>query len=170
MPGRLTRTSTLLIVVLVALLTVIVGCSSQDADEDAVWELSEGTATAVAKSGEPIPTPIQMDGLVPANIVSPITAIFYEQTTEYSVTIGSPVDSGEWSGGQFGFCGDDRVDNDGYRLTWHHPHPPCDATTNHADQPVTYTVEIPTYEGAVTVYCRYQGSAPGTGEPCTWRP
>ncbi|MDG0866349.1 hypothetical protein [Candidatus Lucifugimonas marina] len=153
-------------VMLVAFIAISTGCVS--ADTSAVYELADGTATAVSKSGEPTPTPVQKGAPVPASIVSPITATFYEQTTEYRVTLGNPINPGEWNKYEGHFCGDKQVDSDGYRLTWKHPHPPCDKTTNHAEQEIVFRVEVPMYPSPVEVICKYQGAANGVGEPCTW--
>jgi len=170
MPSKRVTSPSVLVVVLVALFTSITGCTSGDADIDQVWDLSNKTATAVTRSGEATPTPVQEGAPVPASIVSPITATFYEQTTEYRVTLGSPVDPGKWNEQQDDLCGSSQVDSDGYRLTWKHPHPPCDETTNHAEQEITFTVEVPGYHTSETVLCKYQGSEAGIGDPCTWKP
>ncbi|MGE3856467.1 MAG: hypothetical protein AB7G21_05880 [Dehalococcoidia bacterium] len=111
---------------------------------------TDGTATATAA-----PTV--------AGRVGPIRAVFSPpaQTTTYSlpIEVEGATPGVDWRGAD---CGTYRAES-ATVFRWTHPHPPCDPTTDHADRTIIATIQI----GSVLVECRYQGSASGTGQPCT---
>ena len=51
------------------------------------------------------------------------------------------------------------------RMGWEHPHPPCGATTDHADVLIVYSVSW-NWGGGGTIACVYQGAATGAGPAC----
>jgi hypothetical protein len=102
--------------------------------------------------------------------VSPVEAVFNQATftTTYSVLItieppdGNPGLTIAWSGADCGSWEVDRLDARIYR--WVHPHPPCDATTDHSTR--TITLEARWAGGNRQLRCTYQGAASGVGPPC----
>ena len=144
---------------------MLIGCVSQNTG--AVIEASNDIRTSVAVGGGLTPTPITEGQPVDESVVSPIRATFFpeRQTTEYVVELSPPGDGGEWSKPS---CGEYFSDQDGYRLVWTHAHPPCDETTDHADEEITFNVRVATFDGAEDVVCEYSGSLSGIGEQCVW--
>jgi hypothetical protein len=47
-------------------------------------------------------------------------------------------------------------------MTWHHPHPPCDATSDHHDVTIRATIRI----NEQTIVCEYAGAKSGEGPAC----
>lgn len=100
--------------------------------------------------------------------VSPIEAVFTQSdfTTNYSVlvTVEPPgAASGlnlAWSGADCGTWGTDGPDGRAFR--WTHPHPPCDATTDHSTRTITLLASWRDRQ----LRCTYQGAASGVGQPC----
>jgi hypothetical protein len=124
------------------------------------------TATAVVVAPVvPTATPLPPTATpVPPNLVAgigPIGAIFNQagQATTYSVLNAGPGLSFTWAGPD---CGNVSGGNTN-AFTWSHPHPPCDASTNHAN----VVVQVIVVDGANNrVRCFYQGAAQGAGLPC----
>ena len=102
--------------------------------------------------------------------VSPIEAVLNQAafTTTYSVLVTiEPPDANAgltfgWSGADCGSSEVDRLDARIFR--WVHPHPPCDATTDHSNRTITLLVSWSS--GARQLRCTYQGAASGVGPPC----
>ncbi|NQW20489.1 MAG: hypothetical protein HQ477_07165 [Chloroflexi bacterium] len=170
MRNRSTAFTLAVLMTLATLVTATAACATdvEEAEYKAADEV-KALQTAVTESGEPIPTPVTTGGTVDTSIVSPITAAFFHerQATDYSVTLG-PLDSfGVWGG--FG-CGSTLSSGPAApaNITWEHPHPPCDETTNHADKEITLTLSVTTYQGIKEAVCKYQGAESGVGEPCVW--
>jgi hypothetical protein len=110
------------------------------------------------------------------SIVHPIKATFIEEAmaTQYVIDIdalGASLSdeagiSVQWSGPT---CGDfepsaEQLGTTGrsYAMTWHHPHPPCDATSDHHDVTIRATIRI----NEQTIVCEYGGAKSGEGQPC----
>lgn len=105
--------------------------------------------------------------------LQPIMATFDEKAraTRYAAAYmkesgGTPL-TYSWSGPD---CGDPKQESGAtstaqgeLSFLWNHDHPPCDATTNHAQTTILLTVRHADFEGT----CRYQGAATGTGAACT---
>lgn len=140
--------------------------TAPDLDGTALTTFAAGTATA-ASGNQVQPTPVLAESPVDASLVSPIEATFFpeRQATEYVVKMPSPIDEGSWASTS---CGETRVESGGLKMTWVHAHPPCDETTGHEDQPISFYVRVPTHEGVRGILCSYQGASPGIGESCRW--
>lgn len=104
-------------------------------------------------------------------IVHPITANFVDEAmaTQYSVDVDSlPEEAGisvQWSGPTCGaWNGQAQLGTTGraYTMTWQHPHPPCDATTDHHEVTVRVTIRI----NDQIIVCEYQGAKSGEGPAC----
>lgn len=146
------------------------------------------TATAPAASpttgpGSPAPTPTGAPTAPPSAPgpaallrVSPIDAVFTPATfsTTYSLLL-SPTEVPlllNWSGPNCGsWSASDERD-----FTWTHPHPPCDATTDHHDVAVTAlglageSVAGSRVSGPTRAFrCTYQGAETGAGPACVTR-
>jgi hypothetical protein len=106
------------------------------------------------------------------SIVHPIQASFIDEAmaTQYSIEVDELLEeqgiSVQWSGPT---CGDwtpqgEQLVTTGhtYTMTWHHPHPPCDATTDHHDVTIRATIR---FKDQVIV-CEYQGAKSGEGPAC----
>jgi hypothetical protein len=126
--------------------------------------------TAVAAPTEPPqPTPVSQPTQLPIDLfvnVGPISATFSApaQRTDYTVTQLPVGFSFAWSGPD---CADWGPTDPG-KFYWHHPHPPCDPTTNHADRTIQVVVtHVATNQRRV---CTYQGAASGTGPACVSGP
>lgn len=104
--------------------------------------------------------------------VKPIHATFIQnaQSTTYRLDIDNPdldIVKVQWSGPN---CGDWNPQNESFgsesttkfEMTWHHPHPNCDATTDHSDVTIKARVTI---KDKVFV-CEYKGAHDGDGTPC----
>lgn len=108
----------------------------------------------------------------PAVAVSPITAVFTQATysTAYCATIDNPSKvsiTTTWSGPDCGTFTPSTPTtatdpSQTPSMVWSHPHPPCDATTNHQGVSVHLDVTWPT--GGVR--CTYQGAESGLGPAC----
>lgn len=139
-----------------------------------VGDTTSGVTIQPLQSPTPAQSPAVTAGStpVPPLTLQPVRASFEERAkaTTYVVAYtktGSQPLSFTWSGLD---CGDPRsaqgtVANAAGEFTfqWNHDHPPCDATTNHANVTIVLTVEDANY---VSV-CRYPGAATGSGAPCT---
>ncbi|MBK6692521.1 MAG: hypothetical protein IPG50_09995 [Myxococcales bacterium] len=123
---------------------------------------------------EPCPTPPDGGGVQLGFSVAPIQAIFTQQlfTTDYSAQITNPTGQSvvtTWSGpdcATWAPQGPSAPINDAnanVKMTWAHPHPPCDATTQHADRTIKLEVSGP---GGI-VECTYPGAESGAGPACT---
>jgi hypothetical protein len=125
-----------------------------------------GTATAASEMGIDL-TILPVGTEVDPAIASPIQATFYQdrQATEY---ILEPVFGGNVASWTSPPCGTTSVVPGGLKMTWTHAHPPCDATTNHAD--VEISVLLRFNDGLIVKYahCDFQGAHTGTGTPCVW--
>ena len=165
MTNRSSRHMTAVLVVAVLLAVFAMACETRE--RSALSDASDEIRATVNDSDHPTPTRVTKDHPIESGLVSPISATFFpeRQATEYLVVVNSPGDSGLWSDPS---CGESKVDMDGHRMTCFHAHPPCDETTNHADEAISFKLNIATYRGVEDVLCVYQGSATGTGNPCVW--
>jgi hypothetical protein len=108
--------------------------------------------------------------------MSPISASFNQSefTTTYSIQVkkvpalGGP----NWSGTDCGTTlelperSTSAVEKE-VSFKWSHPHPPCDATTDHAK--VVVIARLHALDDPESYwFCSYQGAAPGKGKPCTY--
>jgi hypothetical protein len=124
-------------------------------------------APAVAPTQPPPPaTPTPQPTQPPANVfagVGPISATFAQpaQRTDYVVTASAQGYTFEWSGAD---CGTSGPTSPG-AFMWHHPHPPCDASTNHSNR--TIRVVVTHTATNQKLVCTYHGAASGTGAACT---
>jgi len=103
--------------------------------------------------------------------VTPIKAVFTQQAqmTTYSVDITNPTNenlSVSWVGMD---CGDHNPTmpvtkewNGPSTMTWHHPHPNCDLSTDHSKTRIGLVVVSPSQ----VVSCHYNGAHDGTGPEC----
>jgi len=103
-------------------------------------------------------------------VVQPIEAEFLAdlQSTTYTVSATDPEIEPltyEWS---VPSCGTISFPDSPDRSTmvWNHPHPPCDPTTEHADEVITLTIA----DECWSVTCRYQGADTGRGNACEVEP
>lgn len=111
-------------------------------------------------------------------VVAPISAVFVQQTfsTTYSVAITNPHSEPvtiTWSvTGEPAPCVDNHMPvgtsaanpatSQTPSMTWTHPSPACDHTTQHASAVITATVQTPTRK----IVCTYKGAESGAGQPC----
>ncbi|MFA7250052.1 MAG: hypothetical protein WC273_10525 [Dehalococcoidia bacterium] len=142
-----------LVMMMVGLTLVILGNPFGRGDGDAL--ASDGTGVIATSTATAAPT-------VAARI-GPIRAAFSPpaQTTTYNlpVEMEGATPGVDWRGAD---CGTYRAES-ATVFRWSHPHPPCDPTSDHADRTIIATIQI----GSARIECRYQGSASGTGSPCT---
>lgn len=104
--------------------------------------------------------------------IKPIHATFTPnaQSTTYRVDIANPdldIVKVQWSGPS---CGEWNPQNESFgsesttkfEMTWFHPHPNCDKTTDHSD--VTIKAKVTIEDKVFT--CEYKGAHDGDGTPC----
>jgi hypothetical protein len=104
--------------------------------------------------------------------VSPIAAVFRQPvfSTFYSALFTNPAAEPltvTWSGPDCGTFDPAMATTTSATageldMTWMHPHPPCDATTSHANVTVKLVVSSPT----ASYECTYQGAESGMGAVC----
>lgn len=139
------------------------------------WSTQDGSPTITQPNAPSITMTPQIGTAVLVTfvpLVHPIVAAFDAQaySTQYTVVVDDPdldVVKVQWSGPN---CGDwtpqdpqvGAETTNQFTMTWHHPHPPCDATTQHKDVTVRATVTIKD----ATFVCEYQGADDGTGQAC----
>ncbi len=109
-------------------------------------------------------TPVTQEDRPPQ--VRPISATFIPVAQETIYTIVAEEPDGDpvtiaWSGPDCGEWGQQGTDQTAFR--WHHPHPPCDPTTQHASVVVRAVVS----DGLWSITCTYRGAHSGTGEECS---
>jgi hypothetical protein len=131
-----------------------------------------GSGTTLPTDGPSTTSPADgpstsMEGLK----VSPIAAVFRQPvfSTFYSALFTNPAAEPltvTWSGPNCGAYDPKSATSSATAgeldMTWMHPHPPCDATTNHADVTVKLTVSSPT----ASYECTYPGAESGMGPAC----
>jgi len=130
-------------------------------------------------SRTPTPPPAFAPGMpVDADVVSPVRATFFpdERATTYEIRIVEFAniifigDGISWSKPN---CGTTEYTKPGpgrHLLRWHHPHPPCDATTDHSDVTITALIVVSTSGGTTrAIECKYQGAETNVGKPCVWK-
>jgi hypothetical protein len=138
-------------------------------------QATDGDGKAVNVGG---PTKIEQDLTIYVRPFSlgPIRAYFNPSTfsTTYTLQVENPTKefvNVTWSGPNCGTyapmgLGPDSMDEHVVQtMTWSHPHPPCDPTTQHADVKITALVH--TKFGSAT--CTYQGAESGLGPACKYQ-
>jgi hypothetical protein len=114
--------------------------------------------------------------LMPRFSANPVAATFTPATfsTEYLLGIANPTAEAltvEWSGPDCGTWAPQGPSNANamttqtWSMTWTHPHPPCDPTTEHADRTIAATVR----GTSGTLVCSYPGAHSGVGPACVPR-
>jgi len=109
--------------------------------------------------------------------VAPIQATFTQSifTTEYAAQIMNPTGQSlvtTWTGPDCatwtpqGPSAPINEANPLVKMSWEHPHPPCDNTTQHADRVIKLSVSGP---GGI-VECTYPGAETGAGPACATKP
>lgn len=107
--------------------------------------------------------------------VGPIEAVFDPGhfATVYSVHVDNPTGkfaNVTWEGPGCGTWDPQGLQPDStdasihWTMTWSHPHPPCDPTTNHSDTTIKATVH--SYWGSAV--CKYYGAESGVGTYCRY--
>lgn len=127
---------------------------------------TDGPSTTLPPPDASVTTP---DGLK----VSPIDAVFTQATfsTAYTALFTNPLGEPltvKWSGPNCATYSpvDPTMTSAAagqLAMTWVHPHPPCDATTDHSSATIKLEVTSPT----ASFECLYKGASNGAGMPCT---
>jgi uncharacterized membrane protein YgcG len=133
---------------------------------------SAGTGGTGGSDG-PVTTP-DAGPTGPSFKVSPIVALFSQPTfsTTYDIMVSNPAHEAlvvEWDGRS---CGSSTpmgpqptsvLEMFSADMTWSHPHPPCDPSTNHAGELIKVTVT----GSSGSIVCTYQGAETGRGSACS---
>jgi hypothetical protein len=91
-------------------------------------------------------------------VCEPIVAEAFPPVTTYTVSCeGEGLTYTWWTPS----CGDLLAELP-HLVAWSHPHPPCDATTDHSEEMVSVEVS----NGTLAVVCTYQGATAGVGPAC----
>jgi hypothetical protein len=131
--------------------------------------LPTATVVVVAPTAAPAPTatPIPPTATpVPPNPLAgagPVSAFFNQQAQATTYTVQNTQAGLTYSWSLSEACGG-TAGGDTNAFTWNHPHPPCDATSTHANAIIQVVVTDPATNNRVS--CTHQGAQSGSGPPC----